>query len=165
MPVVTVCDEVHIIYGDVCFRWDTLAKVVKRLSDAILEDKRVQVKSGVDPDGSNGLAKMWEMLPLMSNVTTIKLFRDLVKLTKPISMDDDLARCMCFKATDQSDRVYAMLAIIGGIAVEVLSQSIVSLHSRPTTRQCVRCSCHLRVQLHVGTTVLQQFQQRTRNPS
>jgi hypothetical protein len=165
VPVVTVCDEVHIIYGDVCFRWDTLAKVVKRLSDAILEDKRVQVKSGVDPDGSNGLAKMWEMLPLMSNVTTIKLFRDLVKLTKPISMDDDLARCMCFKATDQSDRVYAMLAIIGGIAVEVLSQSIVSLHSRPTTRQCVRCSCHLRVQLHVGTTVLQQFQQRTRNPS
>jgi hypothetical protein len=114
VPVVTVSDEVHVIYGDVCFRWDTLAKVVKRLSDAILEDKRVQVESGAEPDDSNGVAKMWKILPLISNVTTINLFRDLVKLTKPVSMDDDLARCMCIKATNPSDRVYAMLAIIGG---------------------------------------------------
>jgi hypothetical protein len=51
-----------------------LAKVVKRLSDAILEDK-----SGVNPDGPIEVAEMREILPLMPNVN---LFRDLVRLDK-----------------------------------------------------------------------------------
>jgi hypothetical protein len=66
VPMVTISDKVHIIYGDVCFRWDTLVKTVKRLSDAILEDK-----SGVNPNGPIEAAKMREVLPLMPNVTTI----------------------------------------------------------------------------------------------